>query len=165
MSNRVCSTGVRGKKQSSPSAPAVLLLCCLSFLPFPNREGNRECSKSYHRNLSHIIKLFKVFLKFKTFYIVFVLIKKVVWRALQSGRKKILGLQLKITSKLQDKIYVLFLPLSSLAGRFCRPVFRARVSVRARARELKKERVAQPPVYTIVESVPPSLSSFWLGQL
>ncbi len=65
-------TGVRGKKQSSPSAPAVLLLCCLPFLPFPNREENRECSKSYHRNLSHIIKLFKVFLKFKTFYIVFV---------------------------------------------------------------------------------------------
>ncbi len=33
-----------------------------------------------------------------------------------------------------------------------RPFFRARVSVRARARELKKERVAQPPIYTIVGS-------------
>ncbi len=69
------ATGVRGKKQSSPSAPAVFLLCCLPFLAFSSREGNRECSKSYHTNLSHIIKLFKVFLKFKTSYSVFVEIK------------------------------------------------------------------------------------------
>ena len=98
---------------------------------------------SYHKVIQGIFKVQNILHCF--------CINKKGWlESTPKRQKKILGLQLKITSKLQDKIYVLFLPLSSLAGRFCRPVFRARVSVRARARELKKESVAQPPVYTIV---------------
>ncbi len=54
---------------------------------------------------------------------------------------------LKITSKLKEKNYILFLPLFSLAGRFHRPFFRAHASVRARPPSSAWRNL---PVYTIV---------------